>query len=103
MNADKTFLRKISTEIKDHEPNSSSPEIEEQKFVSQTDEKNLEIMGIKFSTKENFWNTRESIVNGIYEGFYPSKQNVLDSHKILEEQVPVDKLVNDLLDVYREN
>ncbi|WP_125769075.1 winged helix-turn-helix domain-containing protein [Companilactobacillus furfuricola] len=90
-------------EVSDKIDVSRSPEIEEQKFVSQTDEKKLEIMGIKFSSKENFWNTRESIVNGIYEGFYPSKKNVMDSYKILEEHVPVEKLVNDLLNEYREN
>lgn len=100
LNAKSISLDKVSERLNDSK---SSPEIEEQNFIENTNEKDLSIMGVQFSSKENFWKTRESITSSIYEGFHPTKQNVLDSYQILEEHIPVEKLVNDLLNEYREN
>lgn len=82
---------------------STSPEIEEKEFVQSTNEDQLTIMGIQFTNKDNFWKTRESIISSIYEGFHPTKQNVIDSYQLLEKHVPLEKMVNEVLEEYREN
>lgn len=53
----------------------------EKTFLSQTDLKNRIIMGVEFSTPENFWKARDVILDTIYEGIYPSKDSV---HRLME-------------------
>ncbi|MFD1471812.1 winged helix-turn-helix domain-containing protein [Companilactobacillus mishanensis] len=79
------------------------PKTEELKFINETDLSTLTIMGIQFSTKGNYWKTRDAIMNNIYEGFYPTKRNVEESYQILEKNASSEKIINDFLDENREN
>ncbi|WEV37595.1 hypothetical protein [Lactobacillus sp. ESL0677] len=78
-----------------------TPAQEEKAFMSQTDLKSLTIMGIKFSTQENYWKTRDSILNSIYEGHHPTIRDVKDAYKQLEEHVPIDQVVADIISEYQ--
>ncbi len=77
-----------------------SPDQEERQFLNKTSLKDLKIMGVKFSSPENFWKTRDSILNSIYEGAHPTKDDVLDAYKQLEEKVPATELISDLIKHY---
>lgn len=79
-----------------------TPAQEEQAFMEQTDLKGLTIMGIKFSTQENYWKTRDSILNSIYEGHHPTIKDVKDAYKQLEDHVSVDQVVADIISEYQD-
>ncbi|MFX3616535.1 MAG: hypothetical protein ACE3JK_03335 [Sporolactobacillus sp.] len=78
-----------------------TPAEEEILFLQASDLDTLTIMGVKFSTAENFWKTRDSILNSIYEGAHPTKTDVLDAYRQLEEHVPTDQLISKLFAEYK--
>lgn len=45
-------------------------------FLAATDLSELTIMGTQFSTPENFWQARDTLINGIYEGLYPDESDI---------------------------
>lgn len=57
-------------------------------------------MGIKFSTPDHFWQTRDSIITNIYEGDHPTKADVNDAYQQLEEHVPTAKIIDCLVHEY---
>lgn len=77
------------------------PKQAELNFINQTDTSELKIMGIKFSSKDNYWKTRDGILNNIYEGMYPTIEDVENSYKILERHVPVENIVDDIIKNHR--
>ncbi|MCH4163318.1 MAG: winged helix-turn-helix domain-containing protein [Lentilactobacillus diolivorans] len=78
-----------------------SPAEEEVRFLNESDLDTLTIMGVTFSNQTNFWKTRDSILNSIYEGAHPSQEDVMDAYRQLEEHVPTDQLISELTDKYR--
>jgi hypothetical protein len=74
----------------------------ESDFLNQTDLSTLTIMGIQFSTKENFWNTRDSIINSIYEGHQPTKKDVEDAYQHLEQSMSADEVVANIIAEFKE-
>lgn len=79
-----------------------SPAQVEKDFLSQTNLDTLTIMGIKFSTKQNFWLTRDSILNSVYEGYVPTVKDVKDSYQQLEKHESTQSLVDKLIAEYQE-
>lgn len=75
----------------------------ESDFLNQTDLSTLTIMGIQFSTKENFWNTRDSIINSIYEGHRPTKKDVEDAYQHLEQGMSADEVVANIIAEFKES
>ncbi|WP_053084466.1 hypothetical protein [Companilactobacillus ginsenosidimutans] len=100
LKANKISLDTVAEHISNKRLN---PKEEGLNFIRETSLDDLTIMGVKFSSKENYWTARDNIMNNIYEGFHPSKQSVINSYELLEKHVPVDQLVSDLLKEYREN
>jgi len=80
-----------------------TPEEEEIKFLNSCDLSDKSIMGIKFSSDDNYWKTRDSILNNIYEGFSPTKENVVNSYMILEEHKNEEKVLSNIIEKYRED
>lgn len=77
-----------------------TPAQEEVCFLNQCSLKDLTIMGIKFSTPDHFWQTRDSIITNIYEGDHPTKADVNDAYQQLEEHVPTAKIIDCLVHEY---
>ncbi|KRL20083.1 winged helix-turn-helix domain-containing protein [Lentilactobacillus kisonensis] len=82
----------------------SHPELtaaqEEVRFLNQCSLKGLTIMGIKFSTPDHFWKTRDSIITSIYEGDQPTKADVNDAYQQLEKHVPTATMIDRLVHEY---
>ncbi|WP_225364504.1 hypothetical protein, partial [Lentilactobacillus parakefiri] len=81
-------------------PPALTPAKEEARFLDQCSLTDLTIMGIKFSTPDNFWQTRDSIITSIYEGDHPTKADVDDAYQQLEEDVPTATLIDRLVHEY---
>ncbi|MCH4009400.1 winged helix-turn-helix domain-containing protein [Companilactobacillus sp.] len=92
--ANSVSVDKVVSHITDEKIDPSKVELN---FVNQTNTPELSIMGIKFSNKENYWKARDGIMNNIYEGMYPTKEDVENSYRILEEHVPVENVVDDII------
>lgn len=69
-------------------------------FLSQTDLKKRRIMDIQFSSSENFWKARDTILNTIYEGFYPKKNDVYQLMERLEHKTTSNELISQLRETY---
>ncbi|GHP14525.1 hypothetical protein YK48G_19500 [Lentilactobacillus fungorum] len=75
-------------------------EQEEKHFLKQCSLDDSTIMGIQFSSANHFWETRDSIISSIYEGDHPTKADVNDAYQQLEEHVPTEKLIDQLVHEY---
>ncbi|MCH4169686.1 MAG: winged helix-turn-helix domain-containing protein [Lactobacillus sp.] len=80
-----------------------SPEEEEINFLNQINLDQLTIMGYQFTSKENFWKARDSILTNIYEGFHPTADDAKRAYRQLEEHIPEKQLISELRTQYSED
>lgn len=73
-----------------------TPEKAERIFLAETDLSKLTIMGTQFSTPENFWQARDTLVDGIYEGLYPDESDILMLKDRIENKKNSDQLIAEL-------
>lgn len=70
-------------------------------FLAATDLSKLTIMGTQFSTPENFWQARDTLINGIYEGLYPDESDILMLKDRIENKKTSDQLITELYNDFR--
>lgn len=65
-------------------------------FLAATDLSKLTIMGTQFSTPENFWQVRDTLINGIYEGMYPDELDIVMLKDRIENKKTSEQLIAEL-------
>lgn len=75
-----------------------TPEKAERIFLAKTDLSRLTIMGTQFSTPENFWQARDTLVDSIYEGLYPDETDLVMLKDRIENKKTSDQLIAELYD-----
>ena len=73
-----------------------TPEKAERIFLAATDLSKLTIMGTQFSTPENFWQVRDTLINGIYEGLYPDESDIVMLKDRIENKKTSEQLIAEL-------
>lgn len=73
-----------------------TPEKAERIFLDETDLSRLTIRGITFSTPENFWQARDTLIDCLYEGLYLDETDLVILKDRIENKKTSDQLIAEL-------